>query len=476
MNDLSPSTRHGAFRWTVLLLMSLVIFANYYLYDSFSTLKETLQKELSISSTDYGLIRGFYNVPNTFLFIALLGGIFLDRFGIRRTGVAFTLLCALGGLVTAYGVSPNFRNGGFGYEMMGSFLPGYSPEIKMMILGRLLFGLGAETQIVMLNKVLAKWFKGKELALAFGLNLGVARVGSALGMSVSPRIAETSYGWNAALWVAALIMLSGFMLMMIYVWIDHRDDRARGRGKASASKLAPDEEFHFSDITGLIMNRSYLFIALLCTAFYSAVFPFQDYLADLLTHEHSFSSIKAGDFTSLIPWGAAVFTILFGAFVDWKGKRATLMIGGSLLLTACLFGFGLTQITPWILVPCLGIAFSLVPAALWPAVALIVEERRLGTAYGLMTWMQNLGWWSMTNLAGIVLDKTNPDITPEVIKAGTGRYDYTPTILLFCGVAGIAFILALALKRADRGPKGCGLELPSGEAATLNAARLENQS
>ncbi|MFH2000260.1 MAG: MFS transporter [Planctomycetota bacterium] len=476
MNTIPSPARHGAFRWLVLLIMSLVIFANYYLYDSFSTLKETLQKELSISSTDYGLIRGFYNVPNTFLFIALLGGIFLDRFGIRRTGFAFALLCALGGVVTAYGVSPTFRSGGPGYELLGSFLTDYSPEIKMMILGRLLFGLGAETQIVMLNKVLAKWFNGKELALAFGLNLGVARVGSALGMSVSPRIAESSYGWNAALWVAALVMLSGFLLLMVYVWIDFRDDRARGRATADDGKLAPDEKFRLSDLTDLLKNRSYLLIALLCTAFYSAVFPFQDYLADLLTHKYGYSSIKAGDFTSLIPWGAAVFTILFGAFVDWKGKRATLMIGGAFLLTTCILAFGLTGITPWILVPCLGIAFSLVPAALWPAVALIVEERRLGTAYGLMTWMQNLGWWAMTNLAGIVLDSTNPDVTPEAIKAGTGRYDYSSTLLLFCGTAALGLVLALALKRADRSAAGHGLELPSGEAAALNAARKEREA
>ena len=180
----------GAGRWIVLGLLSLVIFANYYLYDCFSTLKGTLQTELGATSTQWGLLRNFYNFPNTFLFMALLGGVFLDRFGIRRTGFVFTLFCALGGIVTAYGVSPAFSGGGLGYDLMNSFLPAYSPELKMMMLGRLLFGLGAETQLVMLNKAMAKWFMGKELAFAFGLNLGLARIGSALGMSFSPRIAE----------------------------------------------------------------------------------------------------------------------------------------------------------------------------------------------------------------------------------------------------------------------------------------------
>ena len=214
MSDSKVEESRGAIRWVVLVLMSLVIFANYYLYDCFSTLKATLQTDLGASSTQWGLIRNFYNVPNTFLFMALLGGIFLDRFGIRRTGFVFTLLCALGGLLTAYGVSDAFRAGGFGYDLMSSFLPTYSPELKMMMLGRLLFGLGAETQIVMLNKVLAKWFMGKELALAFGLNLGFARVGSALGMSMSPRIAAR-FGFHASLWLGAVVMVSGVILFVV---------------------------------------------------------------------------------------------------------------------------------------------------------------------------------------------------------------------------------------------------------------------
>jgi MFS family permease len=465
----APDASHGATRWVVLVLMSLVIFANYYLYDCFSTLKGTLQTELGATSTQWGLVRNFYNVPNTFLFMALLGGIFLDRFGIRRTGLVFSSLCALGGIVTAYGVSPAFRDGGFGYDLMASFLPDYAPELKMMMLGRLLFGLGAETQLVMLNKVLAKWFMGKELALAFGLNLGVARVGSALGMSFSPRIAER-LGFNSALWLGALVMLSGLILFIVYMTVDRRDERRRG-GAGDETRLAADEEFHLRDILRLFANRSYLLIIVLCASFYAVVFPFQDYLADLLTHKFGYSAIRAGDFTSLIPWGAAVFTILFGALVDRKGLRATLMIGGSLLLLVSTLSFGLTSITPWLLVPLFGIAFSLVPAAMWPAVALIVEERRLGTAYGLMTWMQNLLWWAMAGLAGWVLDRSNPAVTPEALRAGAATYDYTATMLVFAALAAIAVVVAVGLRITDRGPDSHGLELPSAEAAALNEAR-----
>ncbi len=459
----------GATRWIVLVLMSLVIFANYYLYDCFSTLKGTLQTELGATSTQWGLLRNFYNFPNTFLFMALLGGVFLDRFGIRRTGFVFTLLCALGGIVTAYGVSPAFSGGGLGYDLMSSFLPTYSPELKMMMLGRLLFGLGAETQLVMLNKVMAKWFMGKELAFAFGLNLGLARIGSALGMSFSPRIAER-FDFNSALWVGAVVMLSGLIFFIIYMGMDSRDEKRRGVS-AGGGGLAADEEFHLRDVWGLFANRTYLFIVLLCASFYAVVFPFQDYLADLLKHKFGYAEVAAGDFTSLIPWGAAVFTIFFGWFVDKKGLRATLMIGGSLLLFATSLLFGTTMMTPWVLVPLFGVAFSLVPAAMWPAVALIVEEKRLGTAYGLMTWVQNLMWWAMALFAGWVLDRTNPEVTAETLRAGTGVYDYTGTMLAFTALAGAAVVVAFGLRIADRGTNGHGLELPSAEAAALNEAR-----
>ena len=470
MSDQAPEQSRGAMRWVVLALMALIIFANYYLYDCFSTLKGTLQTELGASSTQWGLIRNFYNVPNTFLFMALLGGIFLDRFGIRKTGLVFTSLCVLGGIVTAYSVSDAFRAGGLGYDLMGSFLPAHSPELKMMMLGRLLFGIGGETQIVMMSKVLAKWFMGKELGLAFGLKIGTARVGSALGMSLSPRIAER-IGFNSALWVGALVMISGLILFIVYMSIDRRDEQKRGAG--ADSKLAADEEFHARDVWSLFANKSYLFVILLCATFYAVVFPFQDYLADLLTHKYGYSAVTAGDFTSLIPWGAAIFTIFFGFFIDKKGKRTTLMVGGALLLVATHLFFALTTITPWLLVPLFGIAFSLVPAAMWPAVALIVPEKRLGTAYGLMNWMQNLWWWAMALIAGWVLDRTNPEVTAETLRAGTGVYDYTATMLTFVALGVVAVVCAFALKYVDRGPDGHGLELPSAEAAALNEARRE---
>jgi predicted MFS family arabinose efflux permease len=287
-------------------------------------------------------------------------------------------------------------------------------------------------------------------------------------MSMSPRIAER-FGFSTSLWLGAVIMMSGLILFLIYALIDARDEQRRGA--VDAASLSADKEFHLRDVVWLLRNTSFRLIVVLCAAFYAVIFPFQDYLADLLKHAYGYSEVAAGDLTSLIPWGAVVFTVIFGAFVDKKGKRATLMVGGALLLVASSLGFALTVPMPGLLVPLFGVAFAMVPAAMWPAVALIAGVRRLGTAYGLMYWLQNLCWWSMTLLAGWVLDTTNPAVTAETLKLGTGAYDYTATMLLFAAIGVIAVAFAVGLKLVDRGPDSHGLELPSAEAAEVNEAK-----
>lgn len=209
-------------RWGLLLLVSVVIAVNYYSYDAMSSIKETMQTELGFSTTQYGVIVSFYSFPNTFLLMTVFGGIFLDRFGIRKTGFLFTLFCALGVFLTAYGSSDMFREGGLGYAFFGSFLKQFSPELKVMVLGRLLFGLGAETSIVVINKVIVKWFKGKELAFAFAVNLAIARLGTAAALILSPILADTSTGWTLALWVASMLMGIGLLVFVIYMIYDKK--------------------------------------------------------------------------------------------------------------------------------------------------------------------------------------------------------------------------------------------------------------
>jgi len=449
MKSISPSVR-----WIVLVIVSFVIATNYYVYDAMSSIKSVMQTELGFSNVDYGLIVSFYSFPNTFLLMAIFGGIILDKWGIKKTGLLFVALCAVGAGVTAYGATETFSNGGFGFGMMDAILPDYSPQLKMMMLGRLLFGLGAETSIVVINKILVKWFKGKELALAFAVNVAIARLGTALALILSPVLIDSSYGWTFALWIAAVLMGVGLLFFIIYLMFDASITRT---SEEKESLLESDEEFRWSDITALLKNRSYIYVILLCVTFYSAVFPFQAYCPDLLHNKFGLSIDVSGTLTSLIIWGTIVFTPLFGFFVDRRGKRASLMLVGSALLVIVHLMLSMTSITPYVPMFVLGIAFSLVPAAMWPSVALIVDERRIGTAYGMMASLQNLGLWAFPILAGYILDKTNPGINEEMIAQGA-TYDYSWTVLMFAGLGVAGLFFAWMLRREDRSGTGFGLE------------------
>jgi len=458
-NDAARENTTRLIRWGLLLLVGVVIATNYYAYDAMSSIKEVMQTELGFTSTQYGIIVSFYSFPNTFLLMAVLGGIFLDRYGIRKTGFLFTSFCAVGVLLTAYGASDLFRGGGPGYALFKSILPSYSPELKMMVLGRLLYGLGAETSIVVINKVLVKWFKGKELSFAFGVNLAIARMGTAAALIFSPMLIDTGAGWTLALWVAAMLMGVGLLFFIVYMIYDKKYTPKEKTG----SLLDADERFSFKDITGLLKNKSFILISLLCVTFYSAVFPFQAYCPDLLHNKFSLSLKMSGILSSLIIWGTIIFTPIFGWFVDKKGKRATLMFYGSGMLLIAHLILSLTHLTPYLSMFVIGIAFSLVPAAMWPAVARLVEEKRLGTAYGIMTSIQNLGLFSFPIIAGLITDKVNKGVTNEMLKAGTATLDYTYTIIMFAGLGLLGFLFASLLKKHDRVSGKSVLELPEME-------------
>lgn len=444
----------SALRWFVLILVSITIGTNYYVYDAFSSIKSIMQAELNFSNSEYGWVVGMYSFLNTFALMAVFGGIILDKWGIRKTGFMFVFLCVLGALATAYGASEVYRNDGPLYSFMGTFLPDYSPEFKMMILGRMLFGLGAETSIIVITKVVVKWFKGKELALALGVNLAIARLGTAGALIFSPTFVESSSGWTSALWFAAVLMGVGLLFFIFYMFFDAREDRK------DESLLEPDEEFHFSDIGLILKNRSFLFIIILCVTFYSAVFPFQAYVPDFLHNKFGVTLETSGMLSSLIIWGTIVFTPLFGLLTDKKGKRASLMLLGSFLLLTAHLTLALTYITPYIAMFMLGIAFSLVPAAMWPSVALIIDEKRLGTAYGLMTSLQNLGLWGFPILAGVILDISNPQATQAMLESGKATLDYTYAGLMFATLGIIGFIFAYLLKRENSKTKAFNLEKP----------------
>ncbi|MBI5217880.1 MAG: MFS transporter [Bacteroidia bacterium] len=461
MNEIRKALNDSAVvRWGVILLISFTMGVSYYFYDVLSSIKSVMQTELKLSSTDYGLIVSFYSFPNTFLLMAVLGGIILDRWGIRKTGMLFVTLMTLGSFITAYGACNYYKNGGLGHNLMGSFLPSYSPELKMMMLGRLFFGLGAETFYVVVSKAIVKWFKGRELALAFGINLAIARAGTALALISSPilvgeQVSGLYPSWTNATWLGAMLMAIGFLTFLFYMIYDLKFDRQSRVSIVSG----PDEKFEINDVLSLFKNKSFIYIALLCVTFYSAVFPFLTYAPDLMHNKFGLDLQLSGKIASILPFGTVLFTPIFGWFVDIKGKSSTLMILGSILLILVHLTLSLTTIYPYIAIFVLGIAFSLIPAAMWPAVSKIVEEKRLGTAYGLMFSIQNLGLFSFPILAGKVLDITNASITPEMIEKGA-QLDYTVTVLMFAGLGLVGLLFAFLLKREDKF-SDFGLELPN---------------
>lgn len=432
-------------RWGILILTGFILSVNYYFYDAFSTLKGLLNSEFGFSNIQYGLFVAFYSIPN--LFLAVVGGVVLDKIGIRRTGFIFVFSMAFGAFLTAYGTSDYYREGGLGFSFMSSFLSSYSPELKMMLLGRFIYGVGAETSIVVISKILVKWFKGKDLALAFGLKVGFGRLGTAMALLVSPVIADGGANLSGAIWFAAVLVFTGLLAFMVYMWYDARLDNQIEQSGQKVEK----NQFKISDIINLLKNPAYILIALLCVTFYSAVFPFNAFAPDLLLNKFGMSLEQSGRITALMPFGTMIFTPLFGMFIDRKGKAATLMIFGSLALVLVHLSFAYTQILPYFPMILLGVAFSLIPATMWPSMVKLVDDKIIGTAYGLMYSIQNIGLFIFPILAGYILDASNPG-NPE-------KLDYTTTMTMFVGLSLLGLFFAIMLKRQDK-KKGYGMELP----------------
>ncbi len=405
-------------RWFVLVIMGLVIFGVYYAYDALSPIADFIMKGISISRAQYGLLFSFYYVPN--IVMVLVGGILLDRIGIRKAGTLFAALCAA-----------------------GVFLTAATKIFPVMLLGRLLYGLGAESLIITQNKVLAKWFKSKEMALAFGLNLMVARLGTFAALNSAARIQEWSGSWRLAIWVSAVLMFVCFAVFFIYTGLD----KSKEKHFVKEKPVGNDEKIVFRDI--FAFRPSFWFVSLLCMTFYSAVFPFTAFSTVFLQSKFGFSAVKGGFYTSLVITGTIIFTPLFGFVCDKFGKRATMMIIGSLLLVPIHLSLGLTRFAPAVAMIVLGVSFSLVPAAMWPSIPIMVEEKRLGTAFGLMTLIQNAGLTLFNWVAGKLTD----------LAGG----DYTPTILMFASLGLGGLVFALLLKAAAKKEK-VWIELPTSKA------------
>jgi MFS family permease len=402
-------------RWGVLLIMGIVVFGAYYAFDALSPIASYIISDMGITRAQYGLLFSYYSLPN--LIMVLVGGILLDKIGIRKAGNLFTALCATGVLITAA-----------------------APSFPIMLLGRFIFGLGAESLLITKTKILSKWFKSKELALGFALALSIARLGTIAAHNTSAHIQALSGSWRLSIWVSSVIMFISFALFLVYAGIDKKSEKSfRDPDRGDKS-----EKFVIQDI--FRFKPSYWFISILSMTFYSAIFPFTAFSTVFLQAKFGFSAVKGGFYTSLIVIGSMVFTPLFGFLVDKFGKRATMIIIGSILLVPAHALLALTSLHPAVSMVMLGFSFSLVPAALWPTIPLIIEEERLGTAFGMMTLLQNIGMTAVPWLAGKITD----------ISGG----DYTYTMIMFASLGFVGLIFSLLLKISEK-KEALTIELPT---------------
>lgn len=441
-------------RWIVLALVALTMAAGYFFTDVLSPIEDTLIKTMKWDGAQYGFFAGQYSILNIVGFI-ILGGIILDKLGIRATGTSFVLLMIIGGAIKAYGLSDYFNNGGFGYDFFNSFAPGYMPSVKVATLGFALFGLGVEIAGVTVSRIIVKWFKGKEMALAMGLEMALARLGMGAAFVLSPRIADGVSAYKPVIF-GVLILCVGFLAFLIHCMMDVKLDREEEGVEEEA-----EEPFKFSDILKLFKNKGFVVIALLCVLFYSCVFPFTKFAANLLINKYGVEAALAGDIVFILPFGTIILTPIFGTIYDRIGKGATMMIIGSVLLIVTHLVFSLlpgTLTFAYLGMFILGVGFSLVPSAMWPSVPKIVNENLLGTAYSLIFWIQNIGLWLFPMLIGSVREASNPGVAEKLQNGEAAVYNYTNPMLMLVGVAVIAFFVAISLKVIDR-KEGYGLEL-----------------
>ncbi len=400
-------------RWTAMVVVSLSMFGAYYFNYAGSSIKPLLETALGWTSKDVGLYAGSYPWFNVFLFMLIFSGIILDKLGIRFTGLAATGIMVIGTGINYWAMTSLPSDAVVMIPLYGQM----KTQVLFSCLGFALFGVGSEATGITLSKAIVKWFKGKELALAMGLQMSIARLGTALALAVSLPIA-IKYSYSTPILLAFVLMLLGLIAFLVYVVLDKRLD-------ASEKDLEIEEEepFRIKDIVSIVSNKAFWYIAILCVLFYGAVFPFLFYAPDFMINKYHVTPKLAGLIPMLLPFGTIFLTPLFGGIYDKKGKGATIMIIGAAMLLFVHIFLAVPFINQWIfaaiLVIILGIAFSLVPSAMWPSVPKIIPERQLGTAYAVIFYIQNIGLWLIPTILGIVLASSNPAVAPNkaLIKA-----------------------------------------------------------
>ncbi|MCX7944625.1 MAG: MFS transporter [Deltaproteobacteria bacterium] len=447
----SPSARWGA-----LAIVSVTMFSGYFFADVMAPLKPLLEQHKGWTSSEYGFFTSAYGWFNVFLLMLIIGGIILDKMGIRFTGTTAASIMTIGAFLKYFAINTTFAS--------DSTLFGVKTQVMLAAIGYAIFGVGVEIAGITVSKTIVKWFKGKELALAMGLQLAVARLGTMLALQIGAPMAIYFKDVAAPILLGSVMLCIGLTTFLVYTIMDRRLESSEKLGETNELNTK-DESFKLSDIKEILTNRGFWYIAMLCVLFYSAVFPFLKYANDLMVQKYGLEPKMAGLIPSLIPFGNIFMTPIFGRMVDKKGKAASIMFLGSAMLIVVHLLFSIPAISHWLfamfLMIILGIAFSLVPSAMWPSVPKLIPERQLGTAYALIFYIQNWGLMGVPALIGWILDSFCT-VSRTQLENGTIQvvYNYTLPMLTFAIFGALGLLFAYLLKREDK-IKNYGLERPS---------------
>ncbi|MBR5464262.1 MAG: MFS transporter [Alistipes sp.] len=437
-------------RWGALILIASMMFFAYMFVDVMSPLKSLIESERGWSSSTFGTYAASEYFLNVFVAFLIFAGIILDKMGIRFTGLLSASLMVIGAGIKYIGISDWFQATEF-CAWLGSWWISFPASAKVASFGFMIFGCGCEMAGTTVSKAIAKWFEGKEMALAMGMEMAIARLGVFAVMWLAPMVS----GWFDQSVVApvafcTVLLIIGLLNYAIFVLMDQKFDKeliASGEMKQESS----EEEFQIKDLGKIFSSKMFWLVALLCVLYYSAIFPFQRYAPNFLEVTLGIDAESAARLFSCFPVLAMCLTPFLGALLDFKGKGATMLMVGAVIMIACHLSFAFllpafpSKALALLLVVTLGVSFSLVPAALWPSVPKIIDSKILGSAYCVIFWIQNIGLCLVPLLIGTVLDATGTYVAPMVIFSSFGV---------------LAFIMSFYLKIEDK-KKGYGLELPN---------------
>ena len=441
----------AAARWTVLILVASMMFFAYMFVDMLSPLASVLEKAYGWDQGDFGTYAAGEYLINVFGFL-IIAGIILDKMGVRFTGLLSASLMVVGAAIKLYALMWPEANSVAWLNSWWTEMPG---SAKLAMFGFMIFGMGCEMAGTTVSKILAKWFKGKEMALAMGLEMAIARVGVFAAMWLSPMLSNR-YGVadmpsvTAPMIFATVLLLAGLLNFFVFTLMDTKFDRQLV-AIGEKSEAGGEDEFQLADLGQIFRSKMFWIIALLCVLYYSAIFPFQRFATNFLEETLQISNAEAAGLFKWFPILAMILTPVLGSFIDNVGKGASMMLLGAIIMTCChlIFAFILPAYPSKALalatILVLGVSFSLVPASMWPSVPKIIDEKVLGSAYCLIFWVQNIGLCLVPMLIGKLRVATNGYFVPMLVFASFGV---------------VAFILALMLKAEDT-RKGYGLELPN---------------